>query len=72
MEIRDRRSRRLDKYILTEPDLISALHALDKGENIPAESVRPLLDERLVLPLGDVLRLAPYRAVRRPSPSLTT
>lgn len=71
VQIRDRRDRRLVKFTVTEPDLIEAIQRLDRGEPVPAEAVAPLVDEHLVLMLGEQPWLAPYRAVRWPSPSLT-
>ncbi|GAA2398755.1 hypothetical protein GCM10010191_01910 [Actinomadura vinacea] len=72
LQIRDRRDRRLVKYTLTEPDLIAALHELDQGNHsVSAETVGPLLEERLVLAMGELFWLAPYRMVRWPDPSMT-
>ena len=72
VQIRDRRGRRLVKYTVTEPELIEAIQRLDRGEPVAADAVAPLVEEGLVLMLGELPWLAPYRAVRWPSPSLTT
>ncbi|MDP4501075.1 DUF5825 family protein [Nonomuraea turcica] len=72
LQIRDRRSRRLVKYTLTEPDLIAALRELDQGNHgVPAEAIGPLIEEGLVLAMGELFWLAPYRMVRWPFPSMT-
>lgn len=71
-QIRDRRAGRLIRFTVTEPELIAAVTELDRGNHdLAREAARPLLDERLVLPLGAWLWLAPYRIVRWPTPSLT-
>lgn len=71
VQIRDRRDRRLVRFTVTEPDLIEAIRRLDRGESVPADAVGPLVEERLVLMLGERPWLVPYRAVRWPSPSMT-
>lgn len=72
VQIRDRRDRRLVRYTVTEPELMAALHDLDEGSHSPpADAIAPLLEERLVLPMGALFWLVPYRAVRWPIPSMT-
>jgi hypothetical protein len=72
VQIRDRRSRRLVKYTLTEPNLMAAVRELDRGgPDITANQIAPLLEERLALRIGRFFWLAPYRMVRWPSPSMT-
>lgn len=70
-QIRDRRKRALERYTITETALQGALAELAAGARLPAAGViAPLVEERLVLMLGGLSWLAPYRLVRWPSPSL--
>ncbi|TDD58337.1 hypothetical protein E1263_19650 [Kribbella antibiotica] len=72
LQIRDRRRENLARFTIDDPRYMQVIDQMTDGvpaKDVPADVARALLAERLAIPVGELVWLAPYRVRRWPVPS---